>query len=440
MKIKITLLIILIAFGTSGVLFAQDTLHHHVLTLQLAFKLALDNSYQLKISKKQDDFAMQETAIARLNKLPEISTDLNYGYISNADIYSPTFSKHEVGLIPHQFTQFSVLAEELVFKGGAVRNSIKKSELREQIASLSLENDQQDIKFLVAAKYLDIYRLIDQRQVYINNIMLAQQRLKNVLTMRRQGLVTENDVLRTKLTISDFELSLRTTNNDITILNQQLNMVTGLADSTRLVPDSTLLIKQPLNREKGAVIEKALLENHELKIAALENKIAENNINLIKSEKSIQVGLYAGSNMQRPFLYNIPAIDIFYNIWQAGIAVHYNISSLYKTPQKIKAGNIDLDISREKEILTKQRVEVEVSANYIKYNEAKDNLKTLTSDLLSAQENYRIVEKKYFNQLALLTDMIDATNTKIEAEIKVTNAQINVVYTYCKLLKTIGTL
>ncbi|MGN8070945.1 TolC family protein [Mucilaginibacter sp. 22184] len=419
---------------------AQGLSRDSVLKLEDAYRLALTNSYQLKISDKNKADARQQVEIVKDARLPQIGTDLAFGYISSADSWNPSFGDHSVSPIPHQFTAFSVQASQLIFKGGEVKNTIKKSVLREEIASLSNEKNQEDIKLLVAAKYLDIFRLVSQRKIYENNIRLTKNRLQNVLTMQKQGMVTQNDVLRTQLTISDLELALRRNNNDMTILNSQLNLVTGRPDTAVLFPDSLLLQNRHELRMMTEYQQQAAISNQDLKISGINNKIAANEIALLESERLPQIFLYTRTNLQRPFTGVVPAVDIYSNVWQAGIGLHYNLSSTYTTSKKIESGRIELAAAQDRETLEKQNLYSNVKAAFIKFKEAGEDLQTLTSDLQSAEENYRVVEKKYFNQLALLTDMIDATNTKIESELKVTNARINLEYTYCQLLYQTGTL
>jgi outer membrane protein TolC len=419
---------------------SQDSLRNNPLTIAEACRLALDNSIQLKIAGTHTLLAKQETQVQRLGKLPEISTSFDYGYLSNADAWDPGFSHHVKAGLPHPLTLFTVTATETIFAGSRINNAIRLAGLGEQIAFLQQEKNETDIKFLVIARYLDIYRLLNQRNVYVNNTNLARRRLKNILSLRMQGMVTLNDQLRTELTISDYELTTRKIANGVIELNNQLNIVLGLPDSARLQPDSTLLQQAPAQKTLNELLDDAWRENHELKIAAREKEVAETKIKLLKGERLPEIGLFVQSNLQRPFLNSLPSIDVYYNVWRAGAGIRYDISSIYRSPRKIRAGMIGLDLARQQDSLQRQNVQVDVRNAFIKYNESLDELDTYRRDLRSAEENYRSVERRYFNQLALLTDLIDATNTKTEAEIKLVNSEIGVVYNYYQLLRTIGTL
>jgi outer membrane protein len=410
------------------------------LTMQEAFELAAKNSAQLRVSEINTGLAHQKTDIARLAKLPEISGGLNYGYLSNSQIWDPSFDKLPKKPIPHTLTQFSVQASEVIFKGAEVTNTIRKASLEEQIAFLNHSKNGEDIRFLVAADYLDIYRLINQHKVYSDNIVLSNERLKNILSLQKQGLVTNNDVLRTKLIISDLELALRKTDDNIRILNQQFNTILGLDLNDSLLPDSNLLAWLPEDEKIENLMAQAFANNKDLQTSLKEIEIAQTNLNLIGADRYPRVSLFAANNLQRPYTYSNPALDIYYNNWQMGISIGYNISSIYQSPGKRKAGKIQVEQSLARETLQKQNVEVAVNADLVKFNQAKYEFATYTTDLQAAEENFRIVEKKYFNQLALLTDLIDATNTKIEAELKVSNAQINVLFTHYQLQKSIGLL
>ena len=432
---KICAIWIFVLLGcASGRLAAQQR------TLQEIYALTLKNNPGLRVYEKNIDLAKQRIEINRLFRLPAVSTGLNYGYISNSDIWTPSFSDHRKGTIPHHLTQLSLSAGELLYKGGEVRHTIEKSKLEVQLTSVNYEENIQSAKLQVSAFYLNIFRFVNQKEVFLNNIGLARQRLRNVITMRNQGMVTQNDVLRSELILSDLELSLKKTENNLLILNRQLNYATGLPDSALLVPDTTLLRDTLSSLTLKGCLELALRENHSLKAATVENRIADNNIRILGADRFPEVSLFAGSNLQRPFVNTIPAVDIYTNVYQAGISIRYNIASIYQSPRKIRAGRIQLEQSLLKTDLEKKKLNLEVTTAYIRYNEAKDELITLKSDLRSARENYRIVEKKYFNQLSLLTDLVDATNTKVEAELKVTNAEINVIYTHHQLLEAIGIL
>lgn len=446
---KVAFFITLVIFGQHS-LFSQDSTRRpiavqdrsngQVLTLQEVFDLALQNSTQLKVSAKNIELARQRTSISLLYRLPDLSGELKYAYLSNADIWNPSFSKHEVAINPHPFTQFTIQATEVIFAGGQISNELKRSSIEEQLAFLEQERNIQDIKFLVASVYLDIYRLINQKQVYIHNASLASQRLKNIRSMQLQGMVTQNDLLRSQLILSDLQLSIRKTENNIIILNKELNMVTGRPDSAWLIPDSNLLRNFPESGSLGSWLDTAYHENHELAIAAKQNQIAATNIRMAGAERYPAVALFAGSSFQRPFLNTMPSVDIYYNVWQAGVGLKYDISSIYRSSRKMKAASIQLEQAQQKQVFQKQQVEVDIASKYINYQQAADELETLRNDLLSAEENYRIVERKYYNQLSLISDLIDAISTKLEAEIRVSNAQINMIYTYLQLRRSAGTL
>ena len=79
-------------------------------------------------------------------------------------------------------------------------------------------------------------------------------------------------------------------------------------------------------------------------------------------------------------------------------------------------------------------------AAYLKYNEAISQKATYLESKRLAEENYKIIEKKYLNQLALITEMLDASNSKLEAELQYVNSEINILQAYYNVLKTVGTL
>ena len=70
--------------------------------------------------------------------------------------------------------------------------------------------------------------------------------------------------------------------------------------------------------------------------------------------------------------------------------------------------------------------------------EAYEELKTQQKSVELAERNYLTTSTRYSEGMALITDMLDAANSKLDAEQMLVNAHINIIYYYYKLLFTSG--
>ena len=87
-----------------------------------------------------------------------------------------------------------------------------------------------------------------------------------------------------------------------------------------------------------------------------------------------------------------------------------------------------------------QAIRVNVRRACTKHQEALERVQALMLAVRQADENYRIVHNRYLNQLSILTDLLDASRVRLEAQMQLTAARAEVIYTYSHLLQTCGSL
>lgn len=419
-----------------GIIGAQEVKN---ITLEEALSLAVQNHQQLKVSAKSVDISKQQTEVAKLQKLPSITASTSQFFLGNALIIDKDFSNSTKVDMPHYGSSYAVQAQQLIFKGGLVKKSIEMSELREQLAALDVEKDVQSVRFLVMSNYLDIYKLLNQTEVYKNNKNLALERLKNVQKFYMQGMITRNEVIRAELAIKNLDQGILVLENNRKILTYQLNYALGLPTETELIP-----IENLQNGTEGLgkdYYQKLAREsNPTLKSAQKNIEVTDKNLEIINTDKMPTIAAFGGYNMQRPITSRTPALDMYTNSWQAGVSLSYNIDNLYKTKEKLKLGELQKEQASEALHLIDQNLDISVNAAYVKYQEAIQQADIFNDAKKLAEENYKITEAKYLNQLAVQAEMIDAQNQKLQAELDFANAEINVLYQYNNLLKTTGTL
>ncbi|WP_294304493.1 TolC family protein [uncultured Chryseobacterium sp.] len=433
-NIKTALSLVIALFP--ALFFAQEIKR---MTAGEAAELAVQNHQQLKVSAQNIEIARQSKNIVKLQKLPTITASTSQFYLGDAVAIDKDFSNSTNIPMPHYGSSYAVQATQLIFKGGLLNRSLELAGLREQLSELDLEKNKQDVKFLVISNYLDVFKILNQQEVFQNNKKLAQERLKNIQKFYQQGMVTRNEVIRSELAIKNLDQGILTLANNRKILNYNLNFALGLPEDTEIVPVESLDIK-----EAGIGMPYYLNLAHEsnplLKSAKTNIEVADKNIDIIKTDRMPTVAGFGGYSVQRPITTRNPVLDMYSGGWQTGISISYNIDNLYRTKERVKLGEIQKNQAGDALTLTQQNVDMAVNAAYVKYQEAIQQAEILDEAKKLAEENYKITEAKYLNQLAVQAEMTDAQNQKLQSELDYVNAEINVLYQYYNLLKSTGTL
>ena len=434
LKNKMTLLVLSLLFSAAS---AQTT--ERKMNLDEVIELALENHTQLKLSRENIQIAKQQTRIAELQKLPSVTASANAFYLGDVLLLDKDMSKVATVDMPHFGNTYSVQASELIFKGGLAKKSIEMTELRTQLAELDHEKDTQNIKFLVTSAYLDLQKIINQKNVYLNNRKLATERLENVKKFYKQGMVTRNEIIRGELFLKNLQQGILVLENNRAALNYQLATAIGTSPDVLIEP-VTSVSATPETQLLQYYLDLAHQNHPVIKSAQTGIDIANKNIEIIKTDKMPTIAAFGGYNMARPVTSSLPAKDLYTNTWQTGVSISYNIDNLYKTKEKEQLGKYQLNQAKDLLVLQQQNLDVQTNAAYLKWQEALQQAQLYKESEALANENYRIIEAKYLNQLALQADMTDATNAKLEAELLYTNSEINVQYQYYNLMKTTGTL
>ncbi len=411
----------------------------HTLSLQQMFQLADQNNKKLQASQAAVQTSSSGVKTAKNAYLPDINLSLSVGYNGDATVMDRDFSHRTSAPIPSFGNNFALEVTQVIFAGGAIKNSVKLAKLQEQIAALNNEQDKHQIHFLIAGNYLELNKIQNQLQVFESHIRQTETMLDNMRQRYQQGVALQNDITRYELQLQNLRYSKIELENTRQILNDQLVSALGLPaqDTIRInstdKPQGADLPKEHWHKtaqDASAVLQ---LADSAVKRQQILRKTA-------KAERYPQIALFAADHLDGPITIDIPAIDNNLNYWTAGIALRYNLGNFYQTGKKIKEADLALTQAQKEQASAKEDLRLAVEAAYIRYQEAFSLLATKKKSVELAQRNYNVVSYRYENGLVLITDLLDAAAQKLDAELQAVNAEINITYNFYKLQFVSGIL
>ena len=410
------------------------------MTVDDLFQLVESNSKTLQKTKISVEFAQKGIEAARAQRLPDVNATLSASYNGNVVVMDRDFTNANGYSSPHFGNSFALEAQQVVYAGGAIDAGIRMAELQRDMAVVGQRQSSNAQRFLALGQYLDLYKIQNRMQVMQRNIELTRRLIDDIQAKHEQGMALKNDVTRYELQMENLRLSQRKLQDQQVVLNHQLCNTLGLADVT-ILPDTTIVNSLELSVESLETAQQTAFASSPLmEQSQLSTQMAEQQLKLAKSELLPKVAVVAADNFSGPFIYDIPPLDKNINYWYVGVGVKYLISSLFKQNKKVQQARIDIKRSLEHQRVAAETLDNQVQQAYTLYRQSYADLDTQRKSVELARQNYQVVSDRYLNQLALITDMLDASNIRLNAELQEVDARINIVYAYYKMKFISGTL
>jgi outer membrane protein TolC len=410
------------------------------LSLEEAVQLGLQNSKDLKRQQYKIDEALAKLAQAKDAQLPSLKVSFQYlhALMLSQVISIPGFTKAPIKL-PFDFPAYlgTLSANEPIFAGNQLKYGKQAADLMVQLSRLDADKDKDDITFIVIDSYLNYDKILQNQLIVAQNMQDVESKLEEITKYESQGLATQNDVLRYQLQKSQIQLTQIQLEDNRKVANYDMDIMLGLPDTTTITIDP-VSYKTDENLALPDLIQQAETNRRELAELSYQQRLADVNMKKIHDQRLPTVAASAGMYYINPTGEVVPTHNNLIAPFTLGVGVSWDIGTLYTNKNKEHEASLDraeLNTARDQGL---DDIHMDVHKQFIAYQQALEQIKVLQVAVSQAQENERITESKFRNNLVNTTDRIDAQTLLYQSRVNLELAMSDATIAYYNVLKSTG--
>ncbi|MCL5035651.1 MAG: TolC family protein [Chloroflexi bacterium] len=404
-----------------------------VLTARDGVRLALARNIQLKQVKDEIDRAAAKYRLARSYKLPQFSLAAAEIYMKpTQEMYLPPPIDQTVEFPKQYMTVGQAALQYLITTFGNVENQIAAAFVNIDAAEENYESYKRQLIFNVKENFFNIFKARSMVIVAADYVGTSKDNLRVAKSLRNNGMVSQYDVLRAELSVSEAEQELVSAkkafilshSSFLYILDYSEKIPFGVAPGKmHFLPGEMTLVR---------LQEIALKNRHEIKAIAKNLESSQLLLNAARSQNNPSVSLYSGYSRET----KTPIIPEYF--FTVTLIVNIKIADGGE-----KAANVEdaATVIHQTELAfedLKKKICLEVEQAYLDLKEAEVRYLTALQDEKTNEESYRIAKVRYENGLAIAIEMEDSLRSLNQAKQKKVIQQNNYLVAMAALEKSIG--
>jgi outer membrane protein len=419
---------IVIAFFSS-ILIMTQTNKASGLTLQEAYRLALENYETVKIARESIIQAEMEKRKALSGLLPTIKSELDYTRRPEAVLNS---SGNAV-IRPQGDERFQLTLDQPLYTGGQATSAFKIAGLGIQGSREALGSTKEDLLFQVASIFYNTLKAKKNAQIDEDDVKRLEEHRRDAEARYRVGEVTKDVLLRAEAELSAAKASLIRADNDLKVAKDQLTLLTKLKGGFDADEPTAPVVPPQSDQEQ---LDTAYKLRHDLIKKRLDEQIALENVRFTRGSffpflsfeaQYIQDDQSPASPFSTVNHDKLAMLKLTLPLFEGG----FRIADLREAQSKARQAELD-------HVLLREQIRLDIHQSNFNLQALNSVLENLRDQLAFSEENYALVSKRFQFGLATNIDVLDANNTLLDAERQLANSSYDRDLAVLSLQKGMG--
>ena len=330
----------------------------------------------------------------------------------------------------------TVQVTQPLFMGGAIIAMNKMADIGEVMAANSAEAQKQLTLYNIDQAYWTVVSLKHKKTLAESFLSLVKKLDSDVKKMIREGVATKADGLKVGVKVNEAEMALTQVDNGLSLAKMYLCQLCGLpAKYVFDVDDNVGNVTYPNTLQQTAELNADA--RPELRVLQNSIDISRQTTNLLKAGQLPKVALAGGYTVSNPNVTN-SFEKKFAGLWNVGVIVSVPVWNWGEGKWKVRAARAEAAMAALRHDEVREKVELQVTQEAFRVNEAVRKLQLSVRNLDKAEENLRTAQVGFAEGVINTSDLLAAQTAWLQAHSDKIDAQIDTKLCRAAYAKAIG--
>lgn len=393
-----------------------------VLTLEEAVRIALQNNYNIRLSKNTAEISANNVNIAAAGMLPSVSGNLNNtSSIQNTRQTQADGSVREVDRANNWNTTYGVGLNWTIFDGFAMfANYDELKELR-KLDDTNMRATIQNTVSDVVNNYYNLIRLQQQLEATDSAVAISRLRLTTAQNRYQIGKAAKLEVLTATVDLNTDTTNLLRQRDAVRSAKVVLNELLARDVSTNFVVGDSIPVDTKLQYE--SLLDLSSRQNPSIQAAFINERIARLNLKQVKAARYPVIGVSSGYNFTRSHSELGFARDARGQGFSYGLTASVNIFNGFLQKRNEKNAEIQIDNAHLSFEQLKQNINAQLLTAFQTYQTNMELVKLEERNVGVARQNMDITLAKFRLGSVTPVEFREAQRNYIDANVRYTDAQ-----------------